>query len=191
MSPSDGLPKTLIAAEGSVEVVPLAGGRFRVTLQPNDPATFIPRYSCETALPLDVIAAFLNRSFAWLCDSLARHDDPEYVEKVVGKQLLAYVGESALRGKRLLDFGCGAGASTLCIGAMFPDTEVVGVELDAGNIGLAQRVLAARRMKNVKFLVSPDPNSLPPGIGTFDFVMLSAVYEHLLPNERQIGRAHV
>jgi hypothetical protein len=37
----------------------------------------------------------------------------------------------------------------------------------------------------VRFLVSPDANSLPPEIGTFDFVMLSAVYEHLLPEERR------
>src|SRR4029450_2941918 len=33
---------------------------------------------------------------------------------------------------------------------------------------------------------SPDPNSLPGGIGPFDFVVFSAVYEHLLPAERRI-----
>lgn len=182
--PVDGQPTILTAAEGSVEVLRLPNGDRRVTLIPNDRNLFIPRASCETALPLDVIQAFLNKSFAWLCDSLARHDDPDYVEKVVGKQLLAYVDESEFRGKRLLDFGCGSGASTLCIAAMLPETEVVGVELNASNIELARRVLAARKLSNVDFLVSPDPNSLPPGIGTFDFVMLSAVYEHLLPEER-------
>jgi len=181
----DGEPTILTAPEGSVEVLPLADGRFRVTLKPHDPNTFIPRASCETALPLDVIEAFLNTSFAWLCDSLARHDDPEYVTKAVGKQLLAYVDASGFRGKRLLDFGCGSGASTLCMGAMFPDTKIVGVELNAHSIELARRVLAARQLPNVEFLVSPDPNGLPPGIGTFDFVMLSAVYEHLLPEERR------
>jgi SAM-dependent methyltransferase len=177
-------PTILTAAAGSVEIVPLQNGRFKVTLKPHDSNTFMHRASCETSLPPDAIKAFLNTSFNWLCDSLARHDDPEYVKGILRKQLLAYVGESDFRGKRLLDFGCGSGASTLCMGEMFPDTEVVGVELKALNVELARRVLAVRGLSNVRFLVSPDPNSLPPAIGTFDFVMLSAVYEHLLPEER-------
>ncbi len=181
----DSRPTIFTAAEGSVEVLPLPNDRFKVTLKPNDRNTFIPRASCETSLPLDVIAAFFNVSFAWLCESLARHDDPEYVRRVLGKHLLAYVDASDFRGKRLLDFGCGSGASTLCMGAMLPDTKVVGVDLKVGNIELAKRVLAARQLSNVQFLATSDPNSLPPGIGTFDFVMLSAVYEHLLPEERR------
>jgi SAM-dependent methyltransferase len=182
---TEGRPTILTAAAGSVEVLPLPNGRFRVALKPHDRNAFIPCTSCETSLPLDVIAAFLNTSFAWLCDALTRHDDPKYVKRILENQLLAYVGASGFRGKRLLDFGCGSGASTLCLGAMLPDTEVVGVELNARSIELARRVLAVRRLPNVEFLVSPDPNSLPPGIGTFDFVMLSAVYEHLLPGERR------
>ena len=166
-------------------MLPLPSGRIKVTLKPHDRNAFIPRATCETSLPLDVIAAFLNTSFTWLCESLARHDDPEYLKKVLGKQLLAYFDAADFRGKRLLDFGCGSGASTLHMGAMLPDTEVVGVELSAPNIELAQRVAAVRNVPNVHFLVSPDPNSLPLGIGTFDFVVLSAVYEHLLPEERR------
>ena len=38
--------------------------------------------------------------------------------------------------------------------------------------------------KNVSFLGSPDSKNLPYEIGTFDYVVLSAVYEHLLPDER-------
>ena len=180
-----GQPTILTASEGSVEILTLPNGRFKVTLKPHDPDAFIPLASCETSVPLDVIAAFLNTTFAGLCDSLARHEDPEYVKRVVEKQLRAYVDLSGFRGKRLLDFGCGSGASTLCMAAMLPDTEVVGVDLNARSIELARLVLAARPISNVHFLVSPDPNSLPPGIGAFDFVMLSAVYEHLLPEERR------
>jgi 2-polyprenyl-3-methyl-5-hydroxy-6-metoxy-1,4-benzoquinol methylase len=178
-------PAVLTATEGSVEVVPIPNGRFKVILKPRDRNAFIPRASCETSLPLNVISSFLDASFNQLCDSLARHEDPEYVKKVVGAQLLGYFDAADFRGKRLLDFGCGEGASTLCIGAMFPETEVIGVELAPERIELARSVLAARSLPNVRFLVSPDANSLPPEIGTFDFVMLSAVYEHLLPEERR------
>jgi cyclopropane fatty-acyl-phospholipid synthase-like methyltransferase len=179
------VPAVLTAAEGSVEVVPISDGRFRVTLKPRDRNAFIPRSSCETSLPLNVISSFLDASFTRLCDSIARLDDPEYVAKVLGTQLRSYFDEADFRGKRLLDFGCGQGASTLWMGGMFPDTEVIGVELDPDRIELAKRVLAARSLPNVRFHVSPDANSLPPEIGTFDFVMLSAVYEHLLPEERR------
>ena len=181
----DSQPMILTAAAGSVEVLPLLNGRFMVTLKPKDRNAFIPRASCETSLPPDVVRDFLSCSFNSLCDSLARHDDPEYVKKVLRRQLLAYVAESHFQGKRLLDFGCGSGASTFCIGELLPNTEVVGVELNNKNIELARRVLAVRRFSNVRFLVSPDPNSLPPNMGTFDFVTLSAVYEHLLPEERR------
>jgi predicted O-methyltransferase YrrM len=177
-------PTVLTAPEGSVEIIPLPNDRFKVTLKPHDRNAFIPRASCETSLSLEVISAFLNVSFAWLCDSLARHDDPEHVKKVLGEQLLAYFDTSDFRGKRLLDFGCGSGASTVCVAAMFPETEVVGIELNPRSVELARRVLAARRLSNVQFFVSSDPNSLPTGIGSFDFVILSAVYEHLLPEER-------
>jgi SAM-dependent methyltransferase len=183
-SAADGPLHTLTAPDGSVEIFARPNGRLLVTLKPSNPDIFIPRAECETSLPLDVISAFLEISFAWLCDSLARHEDPEYVAAVLRSQTLAYFDKSTFRGKRILDFGCGSGASTLCLGALFPETEVIGVELSARSVELARRVLAARPLPNVRFLLSPDPNSLPPDIGSFDFVMLSAVYEHLLPDER-------
>jgi hypothetical protein len=69
-------------------------------LKPVDPNMFVPRVSCETSLPPDVIAGFLNVSFPWLCDSLARHDDAEYVKRTLSEQLLAYFDPSDFRGKR-------------------------------------------------------------------------------------------
>jgi len=181
----DGQTTILEAAEGIVEIRSLASGGSAIRLEPYNANTFIPRPSCETLMPIDVIEAFLGMSYIWLCENLARYDDPEYIQRQLGTQIRSYVDPAELRGKRLLDFGCGTGASTFNMAAMFPDTEFVGVELSASRIELAQRVLAARKHDNIRFLVSPDPNSLPPGIGTFDYVMLSAVYEHLLPEERK------
>jgi SAM-dependent methyltransferase len=38
----------------------------------------------------------------------------------------------------------------------------------------------------VALLQSPNGNELPPGLGTFDIVIMSAVFEHLLPAERKV-----
>jgi len=185
LNPAPPSSTILVAAEGVVEIVPLANGWIRITLKPTSETLFIPIRSCETSLPVDVIESFLGNGFAWLCDSLARHDDNGYVIGVIRRQLLAYFDASDFRGKRLLDFGCGTGASSFCMATLLPETEIVGVELSQSHVEMAHKVLSARNLSNIEFLASPDGDSLPAGIGTFDFVMLSAVYEHLLPQERR------
>ena len=99
-------------------------------------------------------------------------------------QLFAYFPPSAYAGRRLLDFGCGNGASTMAIAELLPETEVVGVELEARRVSEANAILAHRRLTNARFMRSPSGEQLPANIGSFDFVMLSAVFEHLLPTER-------
>jgi len=130
----DGQTTILEAAEGIVEIRSLASGGSAIRLEPYNANTFIPRPSCETLMPIDVIEAFLGMSYIWLCENLARYDDPEYIQRQLGTQIRSYVDPAELRGKRLLDFGCGTGASTFNMAAMFPDTEFVGVELSASRI---------------------------------------------------------
>jgi 2-polyprenyl-3-methyl-5-hydroxy-6-metoxy-1,4-benzoquinol methylase len=157
-----------------------------ITLHPNSSATYIPRRSCHTTFSEDLILDFLDRSgFAWLCDNIARHEDLDSAAGVVEKHLFSYVAPSDFVGKRLLDFGCGDGASTLAMARLLPQTDVVGVELDPVRVDAANRVRAFRRAENATFLCSASSRELPQGLGSFDFVMLSAVYEHLLPLERR------
>ena len=80
--------------------------------------------------------------------------------------------ENAFAGQRVLDFGSGSGASSMVLARMLPSTaEIVGLELMPEYIELARH--------RARF------NSLPIGIGQFDYIIFSAVYEHLLPDERQ------
>lgn len=170
--------------EGTVSIKKQDDARLLVTLFPNDPSLYIPRRSCETRFSLEMIQFLLERGdFAWLCDDLARHDDS--VPSALNRQMFSYFKPEDFAGKRLLDFGCGNGASSLAMAGMFPRTEIVGVELDAERIETADRIKCFRSVGNVVFLCSPSGDQLPPEVGLFDFVMLSAVYEHLLPQERQ------
>jgi SAM-dependent methyltransferase len=174
------------AEEGVVERARLEDGRYRLELVPYRQDLYIPCRNCETSFPPDLIQYVAKRiPFAWICDIIARHEDPSYVAAALEHQLFAYFPAGAFRGKRLLDFGCGSGASTFALARALPQTEVVGVELDPNSIEIAERIANHRRMPNAGFLRSPSPDALPEGMGAFDFVMLSAVYEHLLPAERK------
>ena len=179
-------PVVLTTPDGEIELTPTAGGRIRITLKPRDPDLYIPRRTCETSHPQE-IELFLNggSSFAWLCDAISRHEEPNEVQGVLMRQLFAYVEPKAYQGARMLDFGCGGGASTFSMAEFLPETEIVGLELDPLRVELCQNIAARRGTPNVRFLVSPSGDTVPSQIGKFDFIMFSAVYEHLLPNERR------
>jgi 2-polyprenyl-3-methyl-5-hydroxy-6-metoxy-1,4-benzoquinol methylase len=172
--------------EGAIQETFSPDGKRTLTLVPKRPDAYIPRVSCETSFPPDLIEFIAARvPYAWVCDSIARHEDPAYLDQVLRKQLFAYFSPGEFRGKRMLDFGCGCGPSTLVMAKMLPETEFVGVELTGGLVEVAASIARFRQQSNAKFLQSPSGSSLPPGLGQFDFVMLSAVYEHLLPAERK------
>lgn len=178
-----------IAREEGIVSIRREGGDqpFEVTLLPSRPDLYVPRTSCKTTFSPEIIEYLLDRShFAWLCDNIARYEDSASVPGALKHQLFSYFTPDDFAGKRLLDFGCGNGASSLAMAKMLPQAEIIGVELDAEKIDTANRIKVFRAVQNVSFLCSPSGDALPLEVGKFDFVMLSAVYEHLLPQERQI-----
>ncbi len=179
----------LTREQGDVEIFERGGtpARYHIRLVPKHKEIFVTRRSCNTNFPPPLIEFLLDKfSFAWVCENIARHEDQTYVFGILKRQLFSHFEPSAFKGKRLLDFGCGTGASTLALASMLPETEICGVELRQGSIDIANRINEYRGCKNVQFLCSPAGDRLPEGIGSFDFATLSAVYEHLLPSERKV-----
>jgi 2-polyprenyl-3-methyl-5-hydroxy-6-metoxy-1,4-benzoquinol methylase len=180
-------PVTLEDPEGRVVVEEVGSGRRRVSVELTDPSVFMAEPVVETNYPVDLIAAILDlRGAARLGYSIRRAEDPSVLAEPLRHYTLAYVGENELEGKRLLDFGCGSGSSTVALAQLFPRTEIVAVDLEEGNIAVARLRATHYGVGNATFLASPGPFELPDDIGTFDFVCLSAVYEHLLPAERPV-----
>jgi len=176
---------TLTHASASVTIEELPNGRRRITVTPADPSLFMPSRTWETSYPLQLIEQILEvKGPAYLCDEIKRDEAPAYVQSFLKYDILSYFDEAELDGKWVLDFGCGSGASTMILARMLPNATFVGVELEGQLLTIARMRAEFYGTPNATFYESPDGDHLPEGIGTFDVVMLSAVWEHLLPHER-------
>lgn len=177
-------PLTLESADGVVTIQESAPGRHLIEVAPRAGFT-LTRRRWETAYPLELIREIHARKGIWLCDEIMREEDPDYVERYLRHEVLGYVAPDLFAGARVLDFGCGSGASTMVLARLLPPCELVGIELERELLGIAR--LRARHFgqSEVQFLHSPAPDAFPEEAGEFDYVVFSAVFEHLLPQERR------
>ena len=79
--------------------------------------------------------------------------------------------------RRILDAGCGTGLFSIALAAALPDSQVVGVDLSSGMLGVATAQARARSLGNAHFS-SADATDLPFDRGSFDVVVAAG----LLPN---------
>ncbi|HEX6639044.1 MAG TPA: methyltransferase domain-containing protein [Steroidobacteraceae bacterium] len=162
----------------------LEDGRHRLIVQPHA-GQAVHHRKWVSSYPLEMILQFFAAKDLSVCDEIMREEDPKYVEHKLRSEVLAYLPPSAFAGKRILDFGCGSGASPLVLGRLLPPCEIVGIELEPKLLELARLRARYFGRPSLKLLQSPSPDSLPPELGEFDFIMFNAVFEHLLPNERR------
>lgn len=136
----------------------------------------------ETHYTRETLEALLAAKGAmWLRDEIARAEEPSYVQEPLQRQLERFL---PVRGLRVLDFGCGCGASSLCL-ARLGAAEVVGVEpqelfVEAARLRIRDSGLAGR----VTALHLTDTLHLPFPEGYFDAVVMNAVVEHISPRLR-------
>lgn len=179
---------TLRHADAEILIEETKSDKNKISVKLNNDSVFMPFHSCETTYPIDLIEKILFiKGPAYLCDEIMRDESPEYVEKHIQYDVFAYTDKEEFKGKSILDFGCGSAASTMVLSRMLPKTQITGVELEPSLLEIAQsRADHYKLGDRVKLFLSPDGNSLPKQIGTFDFIFLNAVYEHLLPQERKV-----
>ena len=175
--------QTLEHHDHSVLIEELGNGKRRLTVTPKGDA-FVPYATWVTAYPPDLIALIMKAKGSWVLDEIKRDEDPLYVAHEVKWEVLSYIDEARLEGRHLLDFGSGCGASSMVISRL-ANARITGVELEPAFIDVAKRRAEFYDVEDrVKFLLSPSPEQLPAHLPPFDFIFLSAVYEHLLPTER-------
>jgi len=177
---------TLRHPDGVVHIEQLETGKNKITVELLNEKVFMLRSTCETSYPVELIEQIMKvKGPGALCDEVSRDEDPMYVQHSLKYDLLSYISEDSFNKKRILDFGCGSGSSTMILARMFPNSEIIGVELEDELLTIAKMRAKHYKFDNVSFVPSSDGNSLPSELEDFDYIVLSAVYEHLLPMERQ------
>lgn len=178
---------TLSHADADILVQGISENKSRITVKLGRKDIFMPSGTCVTSYPRELIEKILSiRGPAYLCDEIMRDESPEYVQKNLNYDVFSYIDKEQFQDTAVLDFGCGSGASTMILSRMLPETRIVGVELNPRLLEIAlARSEFYKTGNRVSFFLSPNENSLPEDIGRFDFIFLSAVYEHLLPRERK------
>lgn len=142
----------------------------------------VHRSRVETHYSRETLEAILAaKGEMWLRDEIARAEAPDYVEQRLRRQFERYL---PIEGHRALDFGCGCGASSICM-IRLGAASVVGVEPDASFVKVARlRARDSNLAGRVSFEQVTDTTHLPFADGEFDTIVLNAVVEHILPCER-------
>ena len=93
------------------------------------------------------------------------------------KNFRLFASSVDLKGKAVLDAGCGPGGKTLFY-ASKGCSSIVGVDLDPVRVGHAQRYLSKHPAPNVSFMVG-DLSKLEFPSDSFDIIFLNDVFEHV------------
>tara|TARA_B100000242_G_scaffold291768_1_gene265686 strand:- start:873 stop:1877 length:1005 start_codon:yes stop_codon:yes gene_type:complete len=170
---------------GQLNIEILNNNLKRITALPSK-GTYFPDSKLLTKYPIDLIKYIFDRKGCdYVIDEIRRDESPDYVYKALKFGLFSFVDEKDLENKTLLDFGCGSGASSCILGRQINNIKIIGVELDESLLEIAEMRKKYYKLQNkVSFIKSKNPESLPIQ-DKVDYVLLSAVYEHLLPHERK------
>jgi SAM-dependent methyltransferase len=115
----------------------------------------------------------------WLFRLMGVADPAHYLHWRYLRESLDRAGD--LTPSRILDAGCGAGDHTFYLAQRFPDSEVIGVDVDAARIARNQETAPRLGLRNVSFEVQ-DLTQLP-WVERFDLVISIDVLEHIVEQQ--------
>jgi SAM-dependent methyltransferase len=144
-----------------------------------------PYSELKTQLSLQTLAKMALKKGRYFRDEIERSENPNYLQRKI--EILLKEFGIVLSHKKILDFGCGAGASTLVFlrcGA----TDVTGVEVDDALLDIAECRLNDFFQNRYKFVKIDQIDSkylMPFSEGEFDIVWAQALMEHVLPDQRK------
>lgn len=84
---------------------------------------------------------------------------------------------------RVLELGGGDGANLIPMAFNLPDSEFVGIGLDAAEVKRANEKITALKLKNIK-ISHTNLNDVTKEIGSFDYIIANGIYSWVTPEER-------
>jgi SAM-dependent methyltransferase len=138
----------------------------------------------EAQLSLSTLSKMALRKGRFFREEVDRSENPNYLQRKI--EILLKEFDIALSDKKMLDFGCGAGASTL-IFLRCGATDVTGVEVNDTLLDIAKSRLNDFFEKGfhlMKIEYIDGKYSMPFPNGEFDIVWAQAILEHVLPDQR-------
>jgi SAM-dependent methyltransferase len=145
-----------------------------------------PYSELKTQLSLQTLTKMALKKGRYFRDEIERSENPNYLQRKI--EILLREFGIVLSHKRMLDFGCGAGASTL-IFLRCGATNVTGVEVDDALLDIARLRLNdffqnSYQLAKIQYI--DGKYSMPFSNGEFDIVWAQAIMEHVLPNQRKL-----
>ncbi len=143
-----------------------------------------PYSQFEAQLSLQALSKIASRKGRFFREEIERSENPNYLQRKI--EILLKEFGIKLSHKKMLDFGCGAGASTL-IFLRCGATDVTGVEVDATLLDIATSRVNELKKKGyhlMKIEYIDGKYSMPFPNGEFDIIWAQAIMEHVLPDQR-------
>jgi ubiquinone/menaquinone biosynthesis C-methylase UbiE len=131
--------------------------------------------------PSDVAATFDAGASSY--DALVGANPGYHAHLRISAQRMRLPGDG--RGLRLLDVGCGTGASTAALLSVAPEAEIVGVD---GSAGMLAQAVAKRWPPSVRFVHSHVEHLAAAGVdGPFDGILAAYLIRNLADPDAQLG----
>lgn len=128
---SPNVEREVLSAPDGTLIAEKSGDGYRLKAQPS-PGVFAPIHELLTTYPLELIALILDQKrVSYVCDEISREEDPSRIHTILETDFLAYFRPQDLGGRRILDFGCGSGASTMFLARTCVDSEIIRSRLTA------------------------------------------------------------
>jgi 2-polyprenyl-3-methyl-5-hydroxy-6-metoxy-1,4-benzoquinol methylase len=176
---------------GAVTIKPMADSRFIYHVKDLAPGvrvestTFKSSYGEKIAEAIINMEEFPTDKIPRLVRELLRDNKGSAFENSMKYYTLGFLPETDFVNKRILDFGCGCGSSTIALSRILPESHIIGLDRMEDCIEVCNLKKSQLGIENVSFIVSREDTKLPEDLGQMDFCIMCAVYEHLLPLERR------
>jgi len=128
------------------------------------------------------IFAVKNADLRFSLDVASQHSGNQY------REYLKWFLQQGFSPKRVLDVGCDNGVATCAYARFFPDSEVVGLDIEHASVNCGQQLARTLRLQNVRFVQGDLLAPFSTDVEAYDLVVASLVVYEASSNAGQMAK---